>query len=454
MNPNLLYNAARKIASQSEKPAYFFIETIINTPQGDIPTKFSNAFFHNSDYVTKFTSEIEVRVGMTIADYRKYCWLNRDNLRVTLKFNTGNPITNAQQAVPPTVRSYRALLLDNSDPSITRGNALVSGTFIDGSDDLIVFYMQLIDEGALKVRTAVVSGLYPQAKDNGELLRGILARMARETQGFNILGMTPVDVTDPQDVTMIPPDVKPSALPLYIQQHEGGLYNHGCGCFLLDRTMWVFPPYDVKRYAKRLSDKTEKVLEIYQVPTTMVPTSESTWEIEDNIVRIVCTGSAVVQDLSVGQSLSKGNGTRYIRADRFINAPTVNRGDNTAQINRATYMAEYQTSVRPDGLQIARMSDARVTANDAEEISKLAAREGQIFQTTWQNSRGIELLHAGMPVRIHHDKGGYVSTRDGVLIDVQEAFLPASQGIANQAMTRGAGLTLFIAKEETTGVTI
>jgi hypothetical protein len=44
MNPNLLYNAARKIASQSEQPAYYFIETIINTPTGDVPTRFSNAF--------------------------------------------------------------------------------------------------------------------------------------------------------------------------------------------------------------------------------------------------------------------------------------------------------------------------------------------------------------------------------------------------------------------------
>jgi hypothetical protein len=115
----------------------------------------------------------------------------------------------------------------------------------------------------LKVRTAVVSGIYPQARDNGELLRGILARMARVTQGFTVLGMSPVDVTEAQDVTMIPGHqaVRPA---LYIQQH-GGLYNHGCACFLLDGTMWVYPPYDIQRYSKRLADKTERVLEIYQV---------------------------------------------------------------------------------------------------------------------------------------------------------------------------------------------
>jgi hypothetical protein len=202
----------------------------------------------------------------------------------------------------------------------------------------------------LKVRTAVVSGIYPQARDNGELLRGILARMARVTQGFTVLGMSPVDVTEAQDVTMIPGH---QAVPCPLHPAARGLYNHGCACFLLDGTMWVYPPYDIQRYSKRLADKTERVLEIYQVPTTMVPTSESTWEIEGNVVRIVCTGSAKVQDISVGTSLSKGNGTRYIRADRFINAPTVNRGDNTSQINRETYMAEFQTSVRQDGLQIA-----------------------------------------------------------------------------------------------------
>jgi hypothetical protein len=121
--------------------------------------------------------------------------------------------------------------------------------------------------------------------------------------------------------------------------------------------MWVYPPYDIQRYSKRLADKTERVLEIYQVPTTMVPTSESTWEIEGNVVRIVCTGSAKVQDISVGPRSPRVT-ARYIRADRFINAPTVNRGDNTSQINRETYMAEFQTSVRQDGLQIAHVGCA------------------------------------------------------------------------------------------------
>lgn len=452
MNPNLLYSTARKIATQPGKSMYYVMDAIITGGATQVQAKFVNLFEYDCDFIKAFTPAISCKMGMIVKDFRQAIWPNRDNLSVTIKTYPVNPQTGqAVPGIPPWVYEFRGFLLDNQDPSLTRGSALTSGTFTDGSDDMLVFHMQLVDKGAYKAAQSDVGGTYPQDDDNGALLKALATHLAKATKAVSFLCMFPVDAKDKHKTTTIPHDVRAVKLPHYIQEHEGGLYNHGCAAFMFNKYWWIYPPYNVRRYQLAMADQSESVMELYQVPTDQIPTSECTWQRTASQLRVICTGPAAVQDISVGKQASDGNGVRYIRASRFWNAPVTNRGDNTGEINREVYMAEIQSSKRADGDAVARFSDARVTDNDAFELSKLSEREGQLYVTMWQNSSAMEYVHPGQPVRVYHDKGGVVSIRDGIVIQIKESWTPVGQGMINRTLIRACRMIIFLAKNDVNG---
>lgn len=453
MNPNLLYTTAREVVESSPSIMYYVMEMTFTSKAGQVAVKFVNAFDYHGDFIKGFTPAIRAKVGMVVKEFREYVYPYRNNLTVTCKHYPVNPNTGAAVPTwPAKVVEYRAFLVDNQDPSTTRGSALTSGTFVDGSDDMLVFHVQLVDKGAYLLAQSDVGGTYPQDDDNGKLLIAIISKIAKSVKGaVKFLDIRPWDVTTKHETTVIPHDVRAVKLAKYIQEHEGGVYNHGLGSFIFDSMWRIYPPYNLKRFTKALSDRSESTLELYQVPTDQIPTSERTWQRTSSQLRVVCTGPAQVQDISVGKQVSEGNGVRYIRASRFLNAPTTNRGNNTGEVNRSVYMAEIRSSEREDGDTIARFSTARVTDNDAHELSKLAEREGQVYVTMWQNSMAMEYILAGQPVRVYQDKGGRVSVRDGVVLEAKETWLPVSQGMINKAMTRACRLTIFLDKNDVNG---
>lgn len=452
MNPNLLYSTARKIAESGDATMYYVMDATFTTPGGTVDVKFVNGFDFECDFVKQFTPAIRAKVGMIVKDFKNLVWPNRNNLRVTTKTYPVNPNTGqAVPGVPATTIVYRAFLLDNQDPTTTRGSALTSGTFVDGSDDLLVFHVQLVDMGAYKLSMMDAGGIFPQDDNNGQLLTALISRMVKGKGAIKFLSIWPWDATAVHTETVVPHDVRLIKLPHYIHEHEGGVYNHGLGAFVF-KDMWsIYPPFNLLRYKRSLTERTQSVMELYQVPTDQIPTSEKTWQRTTSQLRIICTGPAQVQDISVGAQVSDGNGVRYIRATRFLNAATTDRGNNTGQVNRAVYMAEVRSSKRQDGDTIARFSPNRVTDNDHYELSKLAEREGQVYVTMWQNSVALELLLPGQPVRVYQDKGGVVSVRDGVVVGAKETWLPVGQGMINRTMTRACQLTIFLDKNDING---
>lgn len=453
MNPNLLYSAARKIAGLPGGVMYWAVDATITSPGGSVKAKFTNHLDYECNYIDRFTADITVRVGCIVKEFREVCWKHRDNLSVTLSTYPVDPTTGVALPVrKPLLTRYRAFLTDATDPSLTRGSAITSGTYVDGSDDMLVFHMQLVDEGAYKLSRSSAGGIYPLDDHNGMLLQTVIGKVAKATKAVKFLVMYPADETRKHKETTIPHDVKAVRLAHYVQQNEGGVYYHGLGNFIFKGFWYIYPPYNVKRYQKALDTDGEGVLEIYQVPTQQVPGSESTWQlVRTQIFRIICNGAAETQDISIGQQATNGNGVRYIRASRFLNAGVKERGDNTGEINRQTYMAEIRSSERVEGETNAGFSEVRETDNDAHEMSKLAMREGQIFVTVWQNSAAMEYIHPGMPVRVYQDKGGYVSVRDGTVMKIKETWTPATQGMLNRALVRACGLTIFLDRKDIKG---
>lgn len=455
MNVGLLYNAARAVATSGEKPMYFAIDMTITSPGGKVEAKFVNHLSYECEYIGGFTPAIRVRLGCLVKEFREVVWAHRNNLAVVIKTYPVNPTTSQPAYIkPPRTMTFRGLLIDNADPSLSRGSAITSGVYTDGSDDMLVFYMQLVDKSGFDASFVSVGGTYPMAADNGKLITAMITQFAKKLKAFDFLTLHPIDEKREHDVTVIPHDIKLVKLPHYIQQHEGGLYNHGCAGFIFNRHWWIYPPYNLRRYSTAMAQKTEAVLDLYQVPTQQVPGTESTWFLTAQSLRILCNGPGTMQDISVGKQLNDGNGVRYLRASRFMNAAAVNRGDNTGEINREVIMAEMQTSKRADGITSAQFSANRITDNDANELSKLAAREGMIFLTSWQNSVAMEYIHPGHPVRVYQDKGGHVSVRDGIVIKVKEEWLPAGQGMMNKALTRACGLTIFLDRNDVKGGTL
>lgn len=444
MNPNLLYDTIHAVLLKARGPRFRHKATFVSANGSCVAIAVIEKW-SSSDFVSSFCTDMTLQVSTTVKDYRDVLYGRRDNLKCVLQKIQVDP-TSGVDVIGGivTTATYRCFLVDNADATLPHGNPMTSGTYIDGRDDMRYFHVQLVDPVAeyMSVRSG---GGISRYNSNEQFLKTLVLAASQTDKGSQdifLKGFEMVPSVNKDEITpdfVVPHSVSLIDVPGWIQENENGLYDKGLGSFIYKGIWYIYPLYRTNHLKTAV-----KKMVVFQVPTNVIPLADNTYYQDGDTLYVVCTGSPNIQDISVSGNFEYGNGVRFIRADEFNNAPAA-QTENTALFNRSKYMAEFQDSTREDGFVIAGMSKVKATNNVPFEMSKLAANDGQLFTTTWQNSNA-DLTFPAMPVQVYHDIGGKIRSYSGTLFQIDEQWALERPGLTDQTQTSVAGMVMFLSK--------
>lgn len=446
MNTQLLRQQIMTLAASGANPRYQL--RAIFTVQGvQYPVKAVIGKRIRSEYGERFCSNITLEIAMITKDFNQL-FAVRDNLYLTLFQEQVDAVSEVKFSNGLTIQTtYRAFFSNNEIASLGGTPGLQSTPYTDGSDDLRIFHVQLVDPIALSMSAKSAQGVFRFSTASDVLRAYIIAKTNEDKQAGlpPLLGleMVDADVTGESAIReqiIVDHQVKMTSLPHYLQAKEGGLYNHGIGSFIENQRWFIFPLYNTQRFTK-----TEKRLSVFVADSLKLPTADCTYKWEGSTLKVIATGGAKTQDISVSGNVSSGNGVHFQKASNFFESPVVVDGDNRAVYNREAVSVDIMRKSRRDGLTIAHVSDNPITDNLAREQSRIAAYDGLIMAVKWERS-DIRLLTPGMPVRVYYDNGSVTTILEGTLIRAEEQWNTETPGLMQKLQVSAALLTFFLAK--------
>lgn len=441
-----LSNEIAAISNAPQYPVQHTWDCIIHTGKEDIKAQYVDGYNCIRNYTTDFCEEISVDVMLGQGDLLHAIFPNRQVLEVTL---TKTPLAVGSDFVkstlPQTVTRYKAQLYDGS-------NSAVEGN-IPGAEDrqklnqmfIKPVKIQLINPVVDYLRKTTVGGVLGEGT-GADCIRAMLGKYTREFIAKKGGSLTGVDVAPGSNTTIreniiIPEHTPVINIPAIVDMENGGIYPAGFWYHLQNNMWYVYPTMDTKLY-----DKSDRTLNVINVPSGRFPDSEKTFRITGTQVIVLATGDTQHVDLSERDQLQKGNAVRYIDPVNLFHNYFTSEG-NKAIANRDKVMTEIVSEPRKDGSNLTTLSDNPITSRHYKEFSKLAYRSGVLIQAVWENG-DIDRLYPGMPV-----KYSYLSTSNvlkeskGILAGVQCRDKATSNNTVERKFKSVIALTLFVNRD-------
>jgi hypothetical protein len=395
----MFYTEAVRQIQRAPRPVFVQLTAEFRVPKGKFsPWKVVN-FDQEKDFVKGFMETSFLEVLMVLEQYRQYVYPHRNDLKVDLKrIVVGELQGGIIKSLPPTLRTYRAVLLENTDPGLLGQNSMSGLAQVSGTQTFVNVKFQLIPIEFDKLQYVRFGGPYVNSTP-GDLLKCLLTQAISQTKGLENERLKGLEFVTPDNKTVrkqinIQHGVELYNLPGYLQKHGGGIYNNDIGIFSHRQLLYVYPLYDTTRY-----NKSKYAVDFYIIPRNQVIT-ERTYDVKNDRVTVVITGAVKHFDFSDQKQTSEGNGAMFsVATKQFNEFVKVENGIGVLQPDKTA--ATVQVQERESKLNNAPMLQRRVTDNIARELSKLSARKGQLAHFVW-NDADPELLVPGMPMRIFY----------------------------------------------------
>jgi hypothetical protein len=384
-----------------------------------------------------------VEISVTRGTYVFDLLANRDNLQLDmtetyLQPGTAIPVPD----LPSFTRRYRAILGNIDDATIAgKHSQMQTREAMDQASGLTYVTIQLIDE-------CVYRAMMIQGGDNYRQMTGMDIVVAELTKLIGAMGtknsarILGLDIVPGFNQTVklqmpIPHGTPFKDIPFLVHEKGGGLYATGCGRYIQDQILYIYPLYDTERYRKNA-----RTLSVINVPNDRYGGGEKTYKVDAMNVTVLCTGSASLNDPSLGDSLTKGNATRFLDSNRILTDFGLVK-DGKMLIDRATNVAEFVTEKLASGVNNFRWGEKRATSNPFKEYSDLARKKGQMLTIEWTHGDS-NLLYPGMPVKYQTVSNDSVETYYGVLLGVEEWRFAANPGATANRWASKVRLGVFI----------
>ena len=252
--------------------------------------------------------------------------------------------------------------------------------------------------------------------------------------------MYPPNNTTPQKNIVIPHGLPFFDLKSFITQKCGGIYNAGCGFYFQRNTWFVYPLYDLTRYAKD-----SKTITFINVPKNKFPGIERTFRKTANQLIAIVTGDVRHYDLTNQRQLVEGNGVRFTDARNIINGFSTTENNRTMLL-RANNNNEYLAQERKDGLNNVQLSPNRITSNTFNELSRMASRNGCYVELVWENSDPGE-ISPGKPAKFMYCVKDEVFETVGVIHQAYHHTGNSQPGFASARHITKSVVLLFLKNE-------
>lgn len=410
-----------------------FDTTVVNVFRVATLRRYAN---YTDNYAEEWIIDLVINKGL----YNTYLIDNQDKLNINLYIDSSYP------GQPPNITklTMRAFPKNTTDDRVKQNRSADLNQGEVGKLELEVYQFELLDLAVEQMRVMQTGGNYP-VTSAASVLRVLMG-------GAGAMLDLPLE-QKPKAPDMIAPDtevvknmvaVKQGTnlcdLPGYLQHHYG-LYNTQIGSFYHDRSWYIWPLYNTKRF--ELANKT---LTLINVPADRFPDIETTFQRRGSSVVILLTGDSVYEDSSNQQQYNEGNGTRAVRASAMSGdeGRIVDKGQVLLQ--RSQTNTEIMTNNRRTGVQNA-PSATEITDNTSRVLSRTATVNGTTAQFTWQSSDPA-LIFPGMPVKLLYLKDEKVVQRYGVLIAVESQYRLANPGLIDTSFLADTALTVFISNAD------
>ena len=393
--------------------------------------------FHGR-YADHMFVEVAVQPGTFYADI----FPHNDTLEIILtrtpKFIAGSTETPDEA---PMVQTYRASIVNPKNPLVTMKQDFGDNKEAMNLSDVARVTFQVFDHALEQLMMKTVNQGATRSRPGG-LARWILTNLSKDIEvddEYKITGVSIVDYSnqEPRPLVRVPAGTRFVDAPLYLHEHEGGIYSAGMGYYLHGRAWYMYPSYDVTRF-----NTARPKLTVIAVPADKLPGVERTFMRDNTHTTIIATGGIEYLDPTEGQKLSEGNGVRYNDSRNVMEAYGEVEG-NKLKVDNSLNTTEYVTEQRENGLNNVQTGARKFTSNPFVESSLLAKRNGAYVQVVWENS-SVDMIEPNMPVRYMYVQGGDVKEAMGTLAQAHMIVEPTQQGITFGSHVQKTILTIFI----------
>lgn len=354
---------------------------------------------YHRDYVNNFTDVITIKAIMDTTSYYRDVLNNIDDLEVY--------IHRRQMAENSTLfllggradsKTYKAIIPNPPVRGLGGNSGLDQAVIENPEQSATTIEIQLVDKNAIDIKMAKWAGMLEQTKPS-EALAMVLSG-GLEDYGVEQVQIAEPDVTDSRQI-IIPQGTNIKDCASYLQQNYG-IYNFGIGSYKSDKTWFIYPLYNGKRYDK----------EYYKMSITIVRKEDV--QIEVPRTYVVNNGNLIwycVSDLKVEKNasidqLNAGTGF-YVNSPENNRGPNLNAlGPNKMEMDGSQGMNSFSVIDRKDGLN----NNIRLpenTQNLAKHVSALYSNKGHYIELQWRYAN-YDLLYPGMPVKIVYTDNGIV----------------------------------------------
>lgn len=374
--------------------------------------------FKQRDYSKNFADEYLVEALFEYGVFALDIVPNRDNLQMDVTITPVDPSSGGVlMDVKRTVKRYRALLVDQSNPSVTSKFAAVQSKESMDRLGIVPITFQLMEEVAYRYRMVSYGRIFWDCTTMDALLFS-LSQLSEQISGDlseKVLGVNVVDGYNLKKLKhiVIPDGTYAKDIPKLLQENQGGIYGAGLGRYLQDQYWYVYPLYETNSYLKD-----QRTLVIVNVPSDRYGSGERTYKVDQRHVTILVTGNNAIDDQGLNKNLQKGNGYRFLDSANLLTNMGIVK-DNRLFMDRASNIYEVGTEVLQSGFNNVKWADQRGTTNPFKHYSQMAQNNGQALTVEWLHG-DCNLLYPAMPVKYQSLENNVVKTYHGVLLGVTE----------------------------------
>ena len=398
------------------------------------------------DYENDFSDEIILRIVFFPGKYNYRIFPYLDNLELSLyRFDDLGPISNIPDLRKASFnKRYKATIIKPPSSVIENNNSFQLDERSMDLNDIITLDVQLIDKSINEIRLMSIGGVYRNTNTH-EVIKNCLTQFSSQVSSSSEDKPKGVDIVPyPQIQTrqhiLVRHGTRLVDLPNELQKNAGGVYPAGLGYFYQDNIWYVYPAYDTGRF-----NTTIKTMTIINVPSKKLPASEKTYIVDGQHTTVIATGNTNVLNMSESLVLNLGNGSRFTDAGKIMN-DVVDVSGNRALVSRGSNNNEISNISRDDKINIAYVSDSRITSNVLNEYSKLALRDGVLISVQWENSN-LDLIYPGLPVLfkfLHKDK---IKEIEGVVLKTSHYIELGPDGMLSNRHATTTNLGIFVKRK-------
>lgn len=375
------------------------------------------------DYVNNFCDLVTATVKVPLGKFAYKLWPNRKHLKATLtKYQLLEGTDVIDFETDPDVVKYTVYLHeDTKNPSIGQGKEAISEEFLDNTD-IIDLKIELLDQFVEQAKNHQIGGVFPRITNFKEFFESYLTFEAKSIEIDKDSMLKGVDVEPDYRTSKLEHAVIPHGkvnlmdLPGYMQRRYG-VYNAGLGSYIQSSLWYLFTYFNPDRF-----EKAPKTITAFVVPSNKYSGIERTYHLEDDALRVICTGQTAYIDDAEKNNEVFGNGVMYVAKNPMDIKRVTSK--NKVTLKKEDNVRDYVDQPKGNKMNNVPLAKDQSTSNSWRENTTINKNKHGFYSFTWENS-DPDVITPDMPIKILFQDGEDLITLKGRILNIDHVIIKA-----------------------------